>query len=74
MCVCVYPPLSAAHGLQHTHGSSGLPFEALTDVVGVRPRAVLKQHLPWLAGPGQVLQVLDLVGGPETPGKPRTGQ
>lgn len=58
----VYPPLSAAHSLEHPYGGGGLSLEALSDVVGVGSGPVLKQHLPGLAGPRQVLQVLDLIG------------
>ena len=60
--VCVYVPLSAVDGLEHSDGGGGLPLEPLADVVGVRPRAVLKQHLARLAGPRQVLEVLYLIG------------
>lgn len=56
--------LSAAYSLQHADSSSGLPLEPLADVVGVGSRPVLKQHLPGLAGSGQILQVLYLIGGP----------
>lgn len=58
--------LSAADGLQHADSGRGLSLEALTDVVGVGSGPVLEQHLSGLAGSGQVLQVLDLVGGPAT--------
>lgn len=56
--------LSAAHRLQDSDGGSRLSLEALADVVGVSPGPVLKQHLSGLAGSGQILQVLDLIGGP----------
>lgn len=62
--MCVYSLLSAAHSLQDSHSGSSLSLEALADVVGVSPRPVLKQHLPGLTGSGQILQVLDLIGGP----------
>lgn len=61
----MYSLLSAAHSLQHADSSSSLPLEPLADVVGVGSRPVLKKHLPGLAGSGQILQVLDLIGGPE---------
>lgn len=56
--------LSGPYSLQDPHGCCGLSLEALTDVIGVGPSPILKQHLSGLAGPGQRLQqVLHLVGG-----------
>lgn len=62
---CVHSLLSAAHRLQDSDGGGGLSLKALADVVGVSSGPVLKQHLSGLTGSGQILQVLDLIGGPE---------
>lgn len=60
-------PVPGTDGLQHPHGRRGATLEALTDVVGVGPGPILKQHLSGFAGPGQRLQkVLHLVSGATT--------
>lgn len=60
-------PVGGAHGFQHPHSRRGATLKALTDVVGVGPGPILKQHLSGFAGPGQRLQkVLHLISGATT--------
>lgn len=60
-------PVSGTYGFQHPRCRRGATLKALTDVVGVGPGPVLKQHLSGFAGPGQRLQkVLHLVSGATT--------
>lgn len=48
-------PFPKVHRLQHPHRSRALPVEGLAHVVGVGLGPVLKQNLPGLAGPRQVV-------------------
>lgn len=68
-------PVSGTYGFQHPHGRRGATLKALTDVVGVGPGPILKQHLSGFAGPGQRLQkVLHLVSGAATGKNKQTQQ
>lgn len=60
-------PVAGVHGFQHPHGCRGATLKALTNVIGVGPGPILKQHLSGFAGPGQRLQkVLHLISGATT--------
>lgn len=60
-------PVAGTHSFQHPHCRRGATLKALTDVIGVGPGPILKQHLSGLAGPGQRLEkVLHLISGATT--------
>lgn len=59
-------PFSKVHRLQYPHSSSALPVKTLAYMVSMGLSPVLKQNLSGFTGPGQVVQIFDLIHGPSS--------